>query len=73
MSQLATRIVHFVGFKDDRYWNAVKTFGAPHYIHPRWDACARREMDDGDLVVFADGPQDQEPRARTFNDLTEGA
>ena len=55
-----TRIVHFVGFKDDRYWNAVKTFGPPHYIHPRWDACARREVDDGDLIVFADGPHDQE-------------
>lgn len=58
------RIVHFVGFRDDRYWNAVKVFGPPHYIHPRWDACARRELDDGDLVVFADDAH--EVRMRNF-------
>ena len=22
-------MLHFVGFKDERYWNAVKTFGKP--------------------------------------------
>jgi hypothetical protein len=65
------RVVHFVGFKDDRYWSAVKAFGPPHYIHRGWDLRARRELDDGDLVVFADGPHDQEPRVKSYNDLTE--
>lgn len=66
-----TRIVHFVGFRDDRYWNAVKAFGPPHYIHRGWDLRAQRELDDGDLVVFAEGAHDQEPRVRSYNDLNE--
>lgn len=67
-----SRIVHFIGFKDDRYWNAVKTFGLPHYIHRGWDLRARRELSEGDLVIFADGPHDQEPRIKSYDDLREG-
>lgn len=66
-----TRIVHFVGFRDDRYWNAVKVFGLPHYIHRGWDLRARRELAEDDVVVFADGPHDQEPRAKSYDDLRE--
>lgn len=65
------RIVHFVGFKDDRYWNAVKVFGAPHFIHRGWDLRAQREIDENDLVVFAEGPADQAPRVRSYPDLIE--
>lgn len=63
--------VHFVGFKDDRYHAAVRAFGPPYYIHQGWDKRARRELSEGDLVVFADGPHDQEPRDRSFNDIDE--
>lgn len=66
-----TRIVHFVGFRDERYWNAVKTFGPPHFIHPGYDLRARREIDDGDLIVFADGPHDQPPRVKSYSDIKE--
>ena len=66
-----TRIVHFVGFRDDRYWSAVKVFGPPHYIHRGWDLRARRELAEDDVVVFADGPHDQEPRAKSYDDLRE--
>lgn len=64
-------IVHFVGFKDDRYHNAVKIFGPPHYIHPGYDLRALRDIAPGDLVVFADGPADQTPRQKSFNDYNE--
>ena len=30
------RCVHFIGFRDDRYWNAVRVFGRPHFIHRWW-------------------------------------
>jgi hypothetical protein len=66
-----TRVVHFVGFRDDRYWNAVRVFGRPHYIHRGWDLRARREIADGDLIVFADGDNDQAPRSKSFDDLRE--
>lgn len=65
------RIVHFIGFKDDRYWNAVKVFGSPHYIHRGWDIRARREISDDDLLVFAEGDWTQEPRRKSFADITE--
>lgn len=28
---------HFVGFKDDRYWAAVKAFGKPDFVHRFWE------------------------------------
>lgn len=64
-------IVHFIGFRDDRYWNAVKVFGPPHYIHRGWDTRAAREIAPGDILVFAVGTADDAPRTRTYNDLNE--
>lgn len=62
-------LVHFVGFQDDRYWNAVKIWGSPHYIHPGWDMRALREIGTDDVVIFANGDWRQEPRRRSFDDL----
>lgn len=50
--------VHFVGFRDDRYWNAVRVFGLPDFIHRGWDLRAQREIAPGDTIVFADGTAD---------------
>ena len=65
------RAVHFVGFRGEEYWTAVKAFGRPDFIHRGWDKRARRELADGDLVVFARGEYDQDPAERNFNDLDE--
>jgi hypothetical protein len=65
------RCVHFVGFYGEEYWSAVKAFGPPHFIHRGWDLRARREIADGDLVVFARGPHDQAPRTKSFDDIRE--
>jgi hypothetical protein len=62
---------HFIGFCDDRYWNAVAVFGPPHYIHRGWDIRAQREIAPGDTVIFATGSEAQEPRRQSFNDLDE--
>lgn len=66
-----TRIVHFVGFNGEEYWSAVKAFGHPHYIHRGWDLRAQREISDDDLVVFAQGEYDQEPRVKSYSDIVE--
>ena len=64
-------IVHFVGFTDDRYWSAVKIWGRPHFIHRGWDLRALRDIGEDDMVIFAEGEHDQEPRRKSFNDIDE--
>ena len=65
------RCVHFVGFRDDRYWNAVRVFGLPDFIHRRWDRRAARETDLADLIIFATGDWTQVPSKFDDNDLDE--
>ena len=36
-----------------------------------WDLRAQREIAPGDVVIFARGPADQEPQARSFPDIIE--
>jgi hypothetical protein len=65
------RCVHYVGFRDDRYWNAYRIFGGPRFFHRRWDIRAQRDIGPGDIVIFADGDEHQ-PLARfNGNDLDE--
>jgi len=61
-------VVHFVGFKDDRWWNAVKTFGRPDFVHRFWDARAVAEVMPGDVVVFADGDSTKHPVTHAYDD-----
>lgn len=63
--------IHFIGFRNDRYWNAVAVWGVPDFIHLGWDRRAQREIAEGDTVVFADGPADQLPSPGSFNDIVE--
>ncbi len=64
--------VHFVGFRDDRYWNAVRVFGLPDFIHRVWDQRAQREITDCDTVVFANGESNQAPCPYNGMDVNEG-
>lgn len=61
-------MLHFVGFKDDRWWNAVKVFGRPDFIHRHWDYRARDEVCEGDRVVFAKGDEHDTPTPFAFDD-----
>jgi hypothetical protein len=56
-SEPTTSALHFVGFKDDRYWNAVAVFGVPDFYHRIWDVRARQEVVEGDIAVFANGDE----------------
>lgn len=64
-------MLHFIAFRDDRYWNAVKVFGLPDFIHRGWDMRARREIAAGDTVVFSIGDCDQKPSFQSYQDLNE--
>lgn len=59
---------HFVGFKNDRFWTAVRTFGRPDFIHRFWDRRAVAEVFPGDRVVFADRDEFQAVNEFTFDD-----
>lgn len=60
--------LHFVGFKDDRYWNALRVFGAPDFYHRVWDRRARQEIVEGDVAIFAAGDIDDEPNPISWDD-----
>lgn len=60
--------LHFIGFRDERYRNALKVFGPPDFIHRVWDFRAAAEVVEGDTVVFARGDETYRPCSFTFND-----
>lgn len=62
---------HYVGFRDDRIWSALKIWGRPAFYHRGWDLRALRDVDGGEPVIFAEGEFDQAPGRKSFNDLTE--
>jgi len=64
-------MLHFVWFRGDEYYTAVRMFGVPDFIHIGFDLRARRDIAPGDTVVFAKGEWDQEPRKFSFNDINE--
>lgn len=61
--------VHFVWFRGEEYRSAVKVWGEPDFVHLGWDRRARREIVEGDTVVFARGEHDQPHAERNFNDV----
>ena len=63
--------VHFVGFRGEEYWSAVKIWGRPGFIHMGWDMRAHREIAEGDTVVFAKGEWSQPPREKSYSDTVE--
>lgn len=63
--------IHFVGFRGEEYLSAIRVWGKPDFIHRGYDRRALREIADGDIVVFATGPADQEPRGKSFDDIRE--
>lgn len=60
--------LHFVGFKDDRIFNAIKIFGKPDFWHRVYDARTLQEIFEGDKIVFATGDENQPLKEFTWND-----
>lgn len=65
--------VHFVGFRGDEYISAIRVWGPPDFIHIGWDLRARREIAEGDTVVFARGDDRQEPSRHSYPDIVEAS
>lgn len=65
--------MHFVGFRGDEYWRAIRVFGPPDFIHVGWDSWAKLDVAAGDVVVFARGTFDDPPSAYSFPDIYEAA
>lgn len=65
--------VHFVWFRGDEYLSAIRVWGLPDFYHIGWDKRARREIMDGDTVIFARGSSDQLPGEHNFPDTKEAA
>lgn len=61
-------MLHFVGFRDDRYLRATRVFGRPDFVHRFWDCRAVDEVAPGDVVVFADGDETQPVREFAYDD-----
>jgi len=61
-------VVHFVGFRDDRFHAAVKVFGRPAFVHRFWDVRAQADIAPGDTVVFATGDETQPVSRFSFDD-----
>lgn len=63
--------LHFVGFRREEYWSAVRVFGRPDFIHPAWDQRARREIAQGDTIIFATGDEAQPVADHNATDFIE--
>lgn len=59
---------HFIGFKDDRVWAALKVWGPPDFWHRTWDARAASMLAPGDVAVFAEGDEADPPKLISFDD-----
>lgn len=63
--------IHFVRFEstwDAHFWNAVRVFGHPDFLHRKWDQRARREIADCDTVIFAKGDERQPVSPFNYDD-----
>lgn len=61
-------MVHFVNFKDDRVYNAIRVFGRPDFWHRHWDYRAKCEIAPGDKVIFAKGTEHDTPTPFAYDD-----
>ena len=60
--------IHFIRFRDDRYWNALKVWGKPDFFHRVWDIRAQQEVVPGDIAIFATKDDSHDPTPWTFDD-----
>lgn len=68
MSKSVKPCVHFVGFRRDEYTSAVRIWGVPDFIHRVNDSRSRREIWEGDTVVYANGSENR-PSEYNSSDL----
>jgi hypothetical protein len=60
-----TNCIHFVGFRGEEYWAAVKVWGKPDGIHLIHDMRMYGDVGEGDIIIF--GPK-AGPELSEYND-----
>ena len=58
---------HFVGFRGDEFWSAVRVWGYPDFYHRVFDGRALAEFCPGDTVIFANSYEEKFTKW-SFND-----
>jgi hypothetical protein len=64
--------LHFVGFRGEEYWSAIKVWGQPDFVHIGWDRYAIQAIAPEDTVVFAQGEWTQVPGHFNYPDMKRG-
>lgn len=64
-------MIHFVGFRGEEYWSAVSVWGKPDFYHRGYDNRMRREIGADDVIVFANGYEDDGPKWHSYPDIVE--
>ena len=63
-------MIHFVGFRGEEYWAAVKVWGKPDFFHRGFDYRMNREIDfSKDTVVFAKGCEQKGQQRYSYPDI----
>lgn len=63
------RAIHFIGFRGEEYWSAVKVWGKPDFYHIGWDMRAKRDIAPEDIIV---SPRELgEPSQYSYPDIKE--
>lgn len=65
------RVVHFVGFRGEEYWSAVKVWGPPDMVHMGWDHRAQRDIGEDEIVIFAKADEWQPLAKYNYPDMIE--
>ena len=63
---MTQRVVHFVGFRGEEYWSAVKVFGKPTFIHRWHDHRMYGDVAKADTLIF--GPKADPAHVAEFSD-----
>lgn len=65
------KTIHFVGFRGEEYWSAVRVWGLPDFFHHGYDLRMQRDVADYDTVVFANGCETRGPQWHSYPDIIE--
>lgn len=60
-----TKHVHFIGFRGEEYWSAVKVFGPPDFVHMTHDNRMYGDVGEYDVLVF--GPKAHPDRISDYS------
>ena len=60
--------VHFIGFRGEEYWSAVRVFGRPDFVHAWHDARMWGDVGDNDVLVWAGKERDDVQREYSWQD-----